>query len=373
MIRILSIFSLFVFGTCGSPVSLTKPYSPPQAAGRQLEQPKNIILMIGDGMGISQISAGLYSNHNKLNLERCPVVGLIKTHSADDLVTDSAAGGTAFATGKKTRNGSVGVGKNGQPHKSILEIAEANGLMSGLVVTCEITHATPACFYAHQKSRNKHQDIAMDFINSEVDIFFGGGKRYFIERWDEKNLLTDLKWKGFKVMDMEKDFTSIKLGDNEKLACFTGMDQPARQLKGRTYLADATEFTIKELDTRSKKGFFMMVEGSQIDWGGHANDTDYIVSELLDFDKTVGKVLNFAAKDKETLVIITADHETGGLGVNKGSEMKMGELKTGYTTGGHTAAMVPVFAYGPGAETFSGIYENTAIFDKMMKAYGFSK
>ncbi|MEL7339257.1 MAG: alkaline phosphatase, partial [Bacteroidota bacterium] len=154
----------------------------------------------------------------------------------------------------------------------------------------------------------------------------------------------------------------------ENLAYFTSDIAPKRKLKGRDYLPEAGEYAAKTLAGRSEEGFFLMIEGSQIDWGGHANNIDYIVSETLDFDETVGRILDFAEQDGQTLVIITADHETGGLGINKGSKMEAGELQVAYTTGGHTADMVPVFAFGPGAEAFGGIYENTAIFDKIKEA-----
>lgn len=321
-------------------------------------------------MGIAQITAGLYSNRNKLNLERCKTVGLIKTYSSDNLVTDSAAGATAFSTGKKTYNGAIGVGPLKKPLPTILELAEREGMSTGLVATSEITHATPASFIAHQPSRNQHEDIALDFLQTEVDIFIGGGRNYFKERIDHRDLTYELRGLQYRILDLNTPFDQINLQRFENLAYFTADNAPSRKLKGRDYLPEAGEYAAKTLAGRSEDGFFLMIEGSQIDWGGHANNIEYIVSEMLDFDETVGRILDFAEQDGETLVIITADHETGGLGINKGSKMAMGELQAAYTTGGHTADMVPVFAFGPGAEAFGGIYENTAIFEKMKDALG---
>jgi alkaline phosphatase len=342
-----------------------------QWSSAELPKPKNIILMIGDGMGITQITAGLYSNKNHLHLERCPVVGLIKTYSSDDLVTDSAAGATAFSTGKKTFNGAVGVGPLKRPLQTILELAEEKGLSTGMVATSEITHATPASFIAHQPDRNQYEAIAEDFLQTEIDLFIGGGKKYFADRKDNRDLTYELRGLNYLLLDLNTPFDEIELEPYQNLAYFTANEAPGRNLKGRDYLPAASEFAAKTLADRSEKGFFLMVEGSQIDWGGHANNADYIITEVLDFDRAIGKILDFAQKDGETLVVITADHETGGFAINKGSEMEAGKLRTGFTTGGHTADLIPVFAFGPGAEAFAGIYENTEIYDKIKAAFGF--
>ncbi|MEZ4829937.1 MAG: alkaline phosphatase [Bacteroidia bacterium] len=331
---------------------------------------QNVILMIGDGMGISQITAGMYSNYNRLNLERCPVVGLIKTHSASDLVTDSAAGATAFATGKKTYNGAIGVDADTIPQPTILEMASVAGLATGMIVTSEITHATPASFIAHQPDRKMTEEIASDFLKTDIDLFIGGGQNDFEKRKDGLNLFYGLREKGYIIYNETTPLHDLRIPPGKKLAYFTAGDKPLPKYQGRDYLPEAVAFGIDFLDKRSDKGFFMMVEGSQIDMGGHANNSDYIVSEMIEFDEVIGKVLDFAEADRHTLVIITADHETGGLGINAGSAMRQDLLKTRFTTSGHTAQMVPVFAYGPGAEAFAGIYENTEIFYKMVKAMG---
>lgn len=340
--------------------------------------PKNIILMIGDGMGLSQITAGMYRNGNKLNLERCKVIGLIKTSSENDLITDSAAGATAFATGKKTRNGMISQAmKDSADYKTILEYAEENKKATGIVVTSTVTHATPASFYAHFPRRyNANEPISSQFINSGVEVLIGGGKKYFETRSDDRNLLKELSDSGYKVLETLPENYNVN-GIN-KLVYLFSPTQPGKLIfedKDKTpargpILPIATEKALEVLN-QDTNGFFLMVEGSQIDWGGHDNNSEYIIREMIDFDNAIKKALDFAEKDGETLVIITADHETGGYAIIDGN-MDGSELVGGFSTKKHSATMIPVFAFGKGAEDFSGIYENTEIFYKMMKAFEFS-
>lgn len=361
---IFSIIPLLLFSTCTkkqiSNVESSTPIPQPQV--------KNIILLIGDGMGVTQISAGMYMNGNTLNLERCKVVGLHKPSASNNLVTDSAAGATAFACGKKTYNGAIGVDPDKKPVKSILEHAEEKGLATGLVATSTITHATPASFIAHVEQRKMMEEIALDFMKTEVDLFIGGGKKYFDNRSDKKNLSKQLRENNYHVSDfVTETLNDIEISTDKNFAYFTANDNPLPAYQGRDYIGVAARKSIEYLNKKSgDKGFFLMIEGSQIDWGGHANNSDYIVSEVIDFDNAVKAALDFAEKDGNTLVVITADHETGGYAINKGSTMD--SLVTQFTTDYHTADLIPVFAFGPGAAEFGGIYENTAIFDKMMKA-----
>ncbi|MFT5165946.1 MAG: alkaline phosphatase [Saprospiraceae bacterium] len=332
-------------------------------------KPKNIILLIGDGMGISQITAGLYMNGNKLNLERFPIIGLHKTYSGSHLVTDSAAGATALACGIKTYNGAVGVNMDTLPVRNILEIAEAKGMATGLIATSTVVHATPAAFIAHQKHREMYEEIAADFLKTEIDFFVGGGKKYFDRRsTDDRNLYSEMQENGYVVSDYyQNELINCELSWNKNFAYFTADNDPLPVSQGRDYLYAASKMGMAFLTRHSQEGFFLMIEGSQIDWGGHTNDSDYLISEVLDFDRTIGSALDFAAKNNETLVIVTADHETGGYSILKDSKMD-DHLVTAFTTDYHTADLIPVFAFGPGAEAFSGIYENTAIFKKIKKA-----
>lgn len=334
--------------------------------------PKNIILMIGDGMGITQITAGMYLNGNKLNLEEFKYIGLHKTYAANNLVTDSGAGATAFSIGKKTYNGAIGVDKKGKPSQTILEEAELNGFATGFVVTSSITHATPASFYAHQKSRDMVEEIAADLLKADVDFFVGGGKKDFDRRKDGQNLIEQLNQKGYVTATfLDKDFTKIRNIDPTKKFCYFSADgEPLPFSQGRDYLVPACRSALDFL-SEQPNGFFLMIEGSQIDWGGHANDSKYITSEMIEFDNAIGAVLDFAKRDGQTLVIVTADHETGGYAINPTSTMD--SIVAAFTTDKHTASLIPIFAWGPGEELFGGIYENTSIYDKMRRALGFGK
>jgi alkaline phosphatase len=205
-------------------------------------------------------------------------------------------------------------------------------------------------------------------MKTEVDLFIGGGKKYFDNRSDKKNLSKQLRENGYYVSDfVTETLEDVEIPMDKNFAYFTANDNPLPAYQGRDYIGVAARKAISYLDQKSAdKGFFLMIEGSQIDWGGHANNSDYIVSEVIDFDNAVKAALDFAEKDGQTLVVITADHETGGYAINKGSTLD--SLVTQFTTDYHTADLIPVFAFGPGAAEFGGIYENTAIFDKMMKA-----
>lgn len=348
--------------------------TPEKEAPKALPQdsPKNIILMIGDGMGVTQISAGLYMNGNRLNLERFPVVGLHKSYSGDNLVTDSAAGATAFSSGTKTYNGAIGVGMDTMPVKTILEMAEARGMPTGLISTSSIVHATPASFAAHNRYRKNYEEIALDMSKAGVDLMIGGGLKYFNRRKDDRDLTKEMRARGSYVQNFTiAELDKLRFGSDKPFCYLTADSEPLPHAQGRDYLPVAAALAPPFLDERAgaNKGFFLMIEGSQIDWGGHANDSDYIISEMLEFDRAVGKVLDWAEKDGETLIIITADHETGGYAIQNGS--KMGAIDGAFTSDYHTADLIPVFAFGPGAANFAGIYENTAIFDKMKKLYGF--
>lgn len=371
--RLLSLFLLLSVGACTSrqPALSVAAEKVPSKAAKLESYPKNIILMIGDGMGITQITAGMYRNGNRLYLEEFPIVGLQKTYSSSNLVTDSAAGATAFASGVKTYNGAIGVKPDTSSVVTILEEAEAQGLATGLLTTSTIVHATPAAFIAHVSSRNKMEQIADYFLKTDIDLFIGGGKKYFAERKDGRNLFEELAAKDYYVSDYSKEpLTEIVVDPKQPLAYLTDWVDPKTQRQGRDFLKPAAMLSTWFLDRRvPDKGFFLMIEGAQIDWGGHANSSDYIIREMIDFDETIGAVLDFAKQDGETLVIVTADHETGGYAINPGSTME--EIKPGFTTDYHTATLIPVFAYGPGASLFAGIYENTDIYFKMKMAFGF--
>ncbi len=361
MIKLTGFYQIGLLAVAGFFFSCTPSTNKSTAVTKEKEYPKNIILMIGDGMGVTQVYAGMTANKGNLNLEETQYVGLIETYSASNYITDSGAGGTAISIGKKTYNGAIGVDKDTVPHKNILEIYDESGKSTGVISTSSITHATPASFIAHRKSRHDYEGIAEDFLKSPVDVFIGGGFNHFTEREDQRDLTTELEEKGF---DVYYDIDSAQSSNKNQIAVFTAEDHNPPQMEGRgEMLVEATKLAINKLST-DEDGFFLMVEGSQIDWGGHDNNLEYVISEMLDFDRAIGVAMDFAKKNGETLVVITSDHETGGLALT-GGNMESGEVEGVFSTGGHTSVIVPVFSYGPGADVFSGIYENTDIFNKL--------
>ncbi len=340
------------------------------------DRPKNIILLIGDGMGLSQLSSSYFYKDSEPNFSRFKNIGLVKTSSSSHRITDSAAGATAYSAGIKTYNGAIGVDRDTMPVATILEKLAEENWSTGLVVTSSITHATPASFFAHIKSRNLAEDIAAELVDAPVNFFAGGGLQYFNQRTDGVNLLEKLKTKGFNVHTDKLASGPLSLAKKE--AFLLAPDGMPKMLEGRAdFLPDATQLALDYLK-QDKDGFFLMVEGSQIDWGGHSNDGQYVITEVLDFDRAIGKALDFAKADGNTLVVVTADHETGGFTLAsktikvpyKGDISDYDQLDESFSTGGHSAALIPVFAYGPGSETFTGVYENTGVFHKMMELAG---
>ena len=357
-------FILIIFG-----ISLVSCYPTSVSESKNKLKIKNVILMIGDGMGLPDVYSAMTISDKPLNIERCRMIGLQKTFSADNYITDSGAAGTALATGNKTKNGAIGVDPHGNNLKSILEIAEEHGLATGLVSTSSITHATPASFIAHQSSRDSYEDIAMDFLKTDIDVFIGGGYDHFAKRNDKLNLIDSLKIKGYEV---DSTLSMILKSKSGKLAGFTAPVHNPYRLKGRGDMLPLSSGKAIEMLSKSKKGFFLMIEGSQIDWAAHANNADTLIDETMDFDKAVGVALDFAKTDGHTLVIITADHETGGVTIT-GGDNATHKVNLSFSTNDHTAVMVPVYAYGPGSVKFIGIYDNTDIFKKILTSYRFNQ
>lgn len=333
-------------------------------------KPKQIILMIGDGMGLTQVYTAMTVKKGKLEMARCSHTGLMKTNSADDYITDSAAGGTAIASGKKVRNGVLGITPTGDSLLSLMDYAKSAGKANGFVVTSAVTHATPASFYAHQNSRNNTDEIAIDLIHKPIDFWMGGGMESFGERKDKQNLLEVLRVSNYTVIKSLDELKQQKLPVNnqevEPVAGLLWKEHPPKKSDGRgDYLSLAVNLAIQSLDD-DPDGFFLMVEASQIDWAAHARNADNLIDEVVEFDDVIGQVLDYAQKDGNTLVIITADHETGGVSL-KGGSLQTGKVEIDFSSFNHTATLVPVFAFGPGAEHFSGLYENTHLFTKILK------
>jgi alkaline phosphatase len=331
------------------------------------KKPKNVILLIGDGMGLSQVSYAIVNANERMNFERFKQLGMSKTAASNHKITDSAAGATALSTGKKTYNGAIAVDDNKQALPTILELAEKKGMATGMIATCAITHATPASFIAHRESRELYEDIALDFLNTEIDLFIGGGLDHFSKRKDNKDLVQALKDREYNVITNVNDLYSYN--SPKKLAALIAPKHLTTMTDGRgNYLEKATELGINIL-SKDPDGFFLMVEGSQIDWGGHANDAEYVRTEVMDFDRAIKVALDFAERDGNTLVIVTADHETGGLALSGNEEDKtQNKIEAKFTTKNHTGVMVPVYSYGPGSEKLEGIFENTFIFNVMKES-----
>lgn len=347
-----------------------------QKAGK--DKPSNIILLVGDGMGLSQLSSAYYFGESEPNFSKFPIVGLSRTSSSSHKITDSAAGATAFACGIKTYNDAIGMNPDTIAVPNIVEQLSAKGWNTGVVSTSSITHATPASFYAHAALRSMEEEIARQMVYSELDFVAGGGYKWFLNRADTVNYLDSLTAKGFTV-----DTTSIHSAATSKAAkpvyLLAADGMPTMLQKRGNFLVDATTKAIAHLSAKPEP-FILMIEGSQIDWGGHNNDSPYLIAEVLDFDKAVGAAFDFAKKQGNTLVIITADHETGGFTLAS-KQTKVAGLPQStndydiiaptFSTGGHSATMVPVLAFGPGSELLSGIYQNTHIYEVMLKAAKF--
>lgn len=325
---------------------------------------KNIILMIGDGMGLATLDAASFVSPEPLNILGADAIGLQNTSSADNLITDSGAAGTALATGVKTKNGYIGIDPSGKSLRSIMEVAKSLGKSIGIVSTSAITHATPASFYAEEPDRNSYENIAYDFISSGMDVAIGGGRDNFSKRSDNRNLLDSLVRRNYTVYNSLAELNNVSVSG--KVVCFTASMHNPYRLDGRgNMLPDATKKAI-ELLKKNEKGFVLMVEGSEIDWAGHSNSADILIDETLDFDNAAGVAINFTRADKSTLLIVTADHETGGVTIVDG-DATTHTVTLDFSTKHHTAIMVPVYAFGKKAEIFDDVYENTVIYDKMVE------
>ena len=341
-----------------------KPYTPTYETDGADKPAKNIILLIGDGMGLAAIHAGLIANHGDLNMAKFHAIGFSETAAADAGNTDSAAGGTAMATGVKTNNRYIGMGPDDQKKTNLVDTLAGFGIKSGIISSGDLTDATPAAFYAHQLDRAFNGAIANDLLTSKADVLVGSNRKAF-EQNKNAQLLPQLKTKGYQLSNNLTDFKKQNQGKQLVLLA----DSATRPvIKGRGDMLIQSLLHTIEILAKNKRGFFIMAEGAQIDYGGHANDLPYLVTELHDFDRTIAEALRFADEDGETLVIVTADHETGGLTLLDGLAEK-GMIRGEFSTNDHTGIMVPVFAYGPGSQYFNGVYPNNTIFHKIIKAY----
>lgn len=339
------------------------PYAVEKLQAPKGKKVKNVILMIGDGMSLMHVYTAWAANRGKLWLENAQATGLSKTWAVKKLVTDSGSGGTSLATGVKTVYHAVGVDPEGKPLTSLVDVAKELGKDAGMAVTCRLWDATPCDFCCHNIDRDKEEELVGDYPTSGVDFVFGGGAQKFTNRKDGRDIFKELQKKGYHVSRTLDDFFAYDK-NSRIFAVPYDKDTPLPDERG-DLLARASMKGIS-LMNQNKNGFFMMIEGSQLDDYGHFNQLDLLMKETLDFDQTVGEVMKWAAKDGETLVVVTADHETGGLTLVNGNKEE-GRVECCFSSKDHTGAMVPVYAFGPGAENFTGIFENTDVFKKIKK------
>ena len=333
------------------------------------EQPKamNVIYMIGDGMALPQVYAAMLASHEKMTFSQFPYIGVVDTHSASNDITDSAAAGTALASDHKTNNAMLGVNPDSIPVKTVLEVMAEQGKETGIVVSSYVTHATPAAFYAKVPHRKQYEEIAMQMAgNPYLNLIIGGGMKYFNQRKDSLDLVArmenELGWKVYDTLD-NIDITC------KKYAVMANDNHMPPAAERGDFLPRAVKTALKTLDS-AENGFFLMVEGSQIDFACHGNDSTWMMDEMLDFDYAIKVALDYAKEKGNTLVVVTADHETGGLTLPD-PQGKYTNVVFDYSTGSHTCLPVLVYAYGPGAEQFTGWMQNTELKGKISNACGY--
>ena len=313
------------------------------------QNPLNIILMIGDGNGLAQISAGAFANGGSLSLTQLKNIGFIKTQSSDDFTTDSAGGATAMATGEKVPNRAIGVDKKGKPISNIIELLHGKDFLTAIITTDEITGATPSSFYAHQKDRSMSENILEDLKKSPLDLFVASGNK----------VAGSAAYFGFELTD---NLENLNMDSTKRTGFFFAPEISPAPL-------DKAVKTVLEKLKNKDKAFFLMVEGAKIDSYGHANNIEGIVKEEIAFDKAITEALKFADNTKNTLVIITADHETGGLTLPQGN-LKNKAVEADFTTDDHTGIFIPIFSYGPQSQRFQGVFENNEVYQKIINALG---
>ena len=356
----LSLIALVVMGmlsSCGSKKEETP--EPPKAV--------NVIYMIGDGMALPQVYAAMLASREEMTFSQFPYIGVVDTHSASNDITDSAAGGTALASDHKTKNAMIGMNPDTIPVMTVFDALGELGKETGIVVTSYVTHATPAAFYAEVPHRKQYEEIAVQMAeNPYLNLIIGGGMRYFNERTDSLNLVERMENElGWKVYDTLADIDVTC----KKYAVMADRNHMPHAAERGDFLPRAVKTALKTLDG-AENGFFLMVEGSQIDMACHAHDSVWMMDEMMDFDYAVKVALDYAKEKGNTLVVVTADHETGGLTLPD-PQGHYTNVTFNYSTGSHTCLPVMVYAYGPGAEQFTGWMQNNELKAKIMNACGY--
>jgi alkaline phosphatase len=358
------------------------------------QKPQNVIYLIGDGMGFGAVSALLLTADDTTGFEMAPVIGLNETCSANNYVTDSPAGGTALATGTRTCNGFLGVGPDSVQLESILKKAQKMGKKTGIVVNTTLTEATPGAFYAGVTSRKESYKIAEQFTESGVDVAIGAGLTAFINRPDSIDMTAVLINKGYDVYldwkqvintQSEKFVGILQMGNvhrrnkpsTAKAGAADGAEvclaaqlaatdtdcDTARYSEPNSYLEKASLKAIEQLSKNAPNGFFLMIESAIIDGYGHNNDGEGMIEEMQEFNRTLVALIDYVNTHPNTLLVVTADHETGGTSIAyKGHAINQPNgMELSFSTKGHSGTVVPIFAYGIGAEKFAGIFKNKEI------------
>ena len=357
-LSVLSLLAVVILGMMTACYNKTKAQEPAKAV--------NVIYMIGDGMALPQVYAAMLASGEDMTFQQFPYIGVVDTHSASNDITDSAAGGTALASDHKTNNAMLGMNPDTIPVMTMLEALAGQGKETGIVVTSYVTHATPAAFYAKVPHRKQYEDIAVQMAeNPYLNLIIGGGMKYFNQRKDSVDLVSRMENElGWKVYDTLADIDVTC----KKYAVMANDGHMPKAADRGDFLPRAVKTALKTLDN-AENGFFLMVEGSQIDFACHGNDSTWMMDEMLDFDYAVNVALDYAKEKGNTLVVVTADHETGGLTLPD-PQGKYTNVVFDYSTGSHTCLPVLVYAYGPGAERFTGWMQNNELKAKIMNACG---
>lgn len=322
---------------------------------------KSVILVIGDGMGLGIISAYDYYKNEYLkegfsNFSEFDGAFLVRTRSKDYVVTDSAAAATAFATGKKVSNYQVGEIESNKRVPTIMDIAKNMGKSTGIIVECSLTHATPAAFYSYSKSRKDDQNIAKQLLYSNIDVAIGGGTKFFEPYYEL------LRKKGYTLLENEDQLYNVIKNKTyfSKLIAFTAEIHPPRYSQRKTKLKDKTQYALSIL-SKNKKGFFLMIEASQIDWYAHENRISEELEEIQDLDELIPTILSYQESNPNTLVLVLADHECGGLTLIDYQKSNFSpEFKVNYGSTHHTAEHIVGFYKG--FVKIKPIIDNTEIF-----------
>ena len=322
-------------------------------------RPKNVILLIGDGMGPGHVTAARWIRGDKLQLLRMPVTGIVATHSADDAVTDSAASAAAYATGMKTNNRALSDDANGNQRKTVLEVANESGKATGVITTTDIWDATPAAFLSHAKDRyDDARSIVQQIVSGKADVLLGGGS----DLLGKGNFpsLAELKKSDRVVVTSRAELEATKA--RRVLGLFN--TQPNDTEDPNAPLWVLAKWAIDRLSA-DPDGFFLLIENEGIDTASHNKHSGDVAKALTEYDEALRVALDFAAARRDTLVIAVGDHETGGLDICcEGGEEKGWRME--WSTPDHTGAAIPLFAFGPGSESFAGYVDNTDVGKKLL-------